>query len=105
MKTITDYSQKTNWCKFPEITKDVDAFYIFAAIDINTLYNPYYKVRDDGMLFIQPATAEAYCNRDWDFPYKIDHDDLCFRLFTAAGFEWGGDWTTRKDYQHFELIE
>ena len=75
------------------------------AIDINTLYNPYYKVRDDGSLFIQPATAEAYCNRDWDFPYKIDHDDLCFRLFTAAGFEWGGDWTTRKDYQHFEWIE
>ena len=33
------------------------------AIDINTLYNPYYKVRDDGTLFIQPATAEAYCNR------------------------------------------
>ena len=19
------------------------------------------------------------------------------------GFEWGGDWTTCKDYQHFEL--
>ena len=75
------------------------------AIDINTLYNPYYKVRDDGTLFIQPATAEAYCNRDWDFPYKIDHDDLCFRLFTEAGFDWGGDWTTRKDYQHFEFIE
>jgi hypothetical protein len=45
------------------------------------------------------------CNRDWNFPYKIDHDDLCFRLFTEAGFDWGGDWTTRKDYQHFELIE
>ena len=37
-------------------------------------------------------------------PY-IGRDDLCFRLFTEAGFEWGGDWTTRKDYQHFELIE
>ena len=75
------------------------------AIDINTLYNPYYRDLDDGTRFIQPATAEAYCNRDWDFPYKIDHDDLCFRLFTEAGFEWGGDWTTRKDYQHFEFIE
>ena len=75
------------------------------AIDINTFYNPYHKVREDGSLFIQPATAGAYCSRDWDFPYKIDHDDLCFKLFTEAGFEWGGDWTTRKDYQHFELIE
>jgi hypothetical protein len=75
------------------------------AIDINTFYNPYYKVRQDGTLFVQPATAEAYCNRDWDFPYKIDHDDLCFKLFIEAGFEWGGDWTTCKDYQHFELVE
>ena len=75
------------------------------AVDINTLYNPYYKDRDDGTRFIQPATAEKYCNRDWDFSYKIDHDDLCYQLFTAAGFEWGGDWTTCKDYQHFELIE
>ena len=75
------------------------------AIDINTLYNPYYRDFDDGTRFIQPATAEAYCDRSWDFPYKIDHEDLCFRLFTEAGFEWGGDWTTRKDYQHFELIE
>ena len=75
------------------------------AIDINTLYNPYYKDRDDGTRFIQPATAADYCDRTWDFPYKIDHDDLCFRLFTEAGFEWGGDWTSCKDFQHFEFIE
>ena len=75
------------------------------AVDINTLYNPYYKVLEDGTLLIQPATGEAYCDRDWDFPYKIDHDDLCFKLFTEAGFEWGGDWDNCKDYQHFELIE
>ena len=31
MKTIIDYSQKNNWCKFPEITKDIDTFYIFAT--------------------------------------------------------------------------
>ena len=75
------------------------------AVDINTLYNPYYKDRADGTRYIQPATAEPYCDRSWDFPYKIDHDDLCFRLFTEAGFEWGGDWTSCKDFQHFELIE
>ena len=72
---------------------------------INTLYNPYYKDREDGSRFIQSATAAQYCDRTWDFPYKIDHNDLCFRLFTEAGFEWGGDWTTCKDFQHFELIE
>ena len=40
-----------------------------------------------------------------DTHFNIIDRDLCFRLFTAAGFEWGGDWTTRKDYQHFELVE
>ena len=75
------------------------------AIDINTLYNPYVKVRNNGTRYIQPATAKPYCDRTRDFPYKIDHNDICFKLFTEAGFEWGGDWTTRKDYQHFELIE
>ena len=58
----------------------------------------------DGVRLIEPATGEPYCDRSWDFPYKITHDDLCFRLFTEAGFEWGGDWTTRKDYQHFEIM-
>lgn len=51
----------------------------------------------------EPATGEPYLDRDADFPYKIDHDDLAFQLFTAAGFEWGGDWTDRKDYQHFNI--
>ena len=73
------------------------------AIDINTLYNPYYKDREDGSRFVQPATATKYCDRSWTFPYKIDEQDLCYRLFTEAGFEWGGSWKTCKDYQHFEL--
>ena len=75
------------------------------AVDINTLYNPYYKDRQDGSRFVQPATAAEYCDRSKQFPYKIDHEDLCFRLFTQNGFEWGGDWKTCKDFQHFELIE
>ena len=72
------------------------------AIDINTLYNPYTKVVD-GERIIEPLTGEPYLDRDADFPYKIDHDDLAYKLFTEAGFEWGGDWTDRKDYQHFEI--
>ena len=75
------------------------------AIDINSLYNPYYKDRADGTRLIQPATAAQYCDRTKTFPYKIDHNDLCFRLFTQAGFEWGGNWKSTKDFQHFEMIE
>ena len=28
----TDYSQKTNWYKIPEITKEFDTFYIYSTI-------------------------------------------------------------------------
>ena len=73
------------------------------AVDINTLYNPYIKVLEDGIRIIEPITAEAYLNRDADFPYKIVQDDLCYKLFIENGFEWGGEWVNRKDYQHFEI--
>ena len=65
------------------------------AVDINPLYNPYTKIVD-GERIIEPVTAEPYLDREADFQYKIDHEDLCFRLFTEHGFEWGGDWEDRK---------
>lgn len=71
------------------------------AIDINPLYNPYVKTKDDHVL-CQPAAAEAYIDRSGDFSYKIVRGDLCYELFSAYGFQWGGDWTSVQDYQHFE---
>ena len=49
------------------------------------------------------TTKRRYLDREADFPYKINHEDLCFKLFTEHGFEWGGDWEDRKDYQHFAI--
>lgn len=71
------------------------------AIDINPLYNPYYK-SSKGKETIQPAAGKPYLNRQAQFPYKITKGDLCHKLFTAHGFKWGGSWTSLKDYQHFE---
>lgn len=71
------------------------------AVDINTRYNPYVKTVN-GKLSIEPANGADYVDRSKDFPHKIDHDDLCYKLFTEHGFTWGGDWTHSKDYQHFE---
>ena len=71
------------------------------AVDINPLYNPYYKTVN-GKPNVEPFNGAAYLNRNKNFPYKIDHDDLAYRLFTKAGFEWGGDWKKVKDWQHFE---
>lgn len=72
------------------------------AIDINPLYNPCVKRRKDGTLWVQPATATPYVKRQKNFKYKITKNDLCYRLFIAHGFKWGGAWKSTKDYQHFE---
>ena len=66
------------------------------AIDINPLYNPYIQ---NGV--IMPANAVPYADRTADFPHKITHDDLCFKLFIKHGWQWGGDWKENVDYQHF----
>lgn len=71
------------------------------AVDINTRYNPYVKTVD-GKLSIEPANGADYVDRSKDFPHKIGHEDLCYKLFKEHGFTWGGDWTHSKDYQHFE---
>jgi len=67
------------------------------AIDINPLENPYVKGS-----FIQPSTATDYVDRNKDFPHKIDENDFCKEVFESFGFQWGGNWLTVKDYQHFE---
>lgn len=72
------------------------------AIDINPLYNPYVRYDKKGGQTVSPAEGEAYADRSTSFPYKIDPDDLCYRLFTEHGFTWGGDWNSVKDYQHFQ---
>lgn len=72
------------------------------AIDINTLYNPYVKMRADSTLYVEPSNALPYVDRSKDFAYKIDHNDLCYKVFIKHGFKWGGDWISLKDYQHFE---
>lgn len=76
------------------------------AIDLNPLYNPYVKRTNDGNYHIAPAAGAPYAfDRETrtDIPYKIDQTDLAYRLFISAGFQWGGSWTNRKDYQHFEF--
>ena len=72
------------------------------AIDINPRYNPYVTFAADGSAQISPENGVPYADREMFFPMKIDRNDLCYQLFTAHGFEWGGDWDTPLDYQHFE---
>jgi len=73
------------------------------AIDINPFYNPYVTY-PEGQVRISPRGSEIYADRSREFPYKIDENDLCYKLFTERGFLWGGNWNSMKDYQHFQKI-
>ena len=72
------------------------------AVDLNPLYNPYVKTMGNGTKRVSPTEGKQYTDRTKKFPYKIDRNDLAYRLFTQHGFKWGGNYRSLKDYQHFE---
>ncbi len=86
-------------------TKTISKHGYGLAVDLNPRYNPYVHTRN-GVRMIEPANGKNYANNRAarkDIPYKIDHNDLAYKLFTAEGFTWGGNWRSMKDYQHFDV--
>ena len=66
------------------------------AIDVNSFQNPYV----DGDLVL-PELASAYVDRDLIRPGMIEENGPVVQAFASIGWEWGGNWETVKDYQHF----
>lgn len=64
------------------------------AIDVNPFQNPYEK----GDLVL-PELASSYLDRDRQRPGMLT--DEVVAAFAGIGWEWGGDWQSLKDYQHF----
>ena len=67
------------------------------AIDINPLTNPY--VKGD---VVSPPAGRQYLDRSREAPGLILSGSFTVKRFAKAGWKWGGDWSDRKDYQHFE---
>jgi hypothetical protein len=68
------------------------------AIDINPVQNPY--VNGNTVL---PEAGRNYLNRADVVPGMIVSPGPVVDGFRYNGWGWGGDWTTKKDYQHFSL--
>jgi len=68
------------------------------AVDINPFHNPY--VKGDVVL---PELAAVYTDRGTVRPGMIIEGDAVVAAFDAAGWGWGGRWSSLKDYQHFSL--
>lgn len=66
------------------------------AIDINPFLNPW---EHDGI--IEPPGA-VY---DPSKPGTMKDDDAVVRAFLQRRWEWGGHWTTMKDWHHFQKPE
>ncbi len=70
------------------------------AIDINPFHNPYQ--RDENVI---PSLASSYLDRSVLLPGMIvpgePNGDEAIAAFADIGWEWGGNWTSLKDYQHF----
>lgn len=63
------------------------------AVDINTVQNPYLK----GAILLPPNG-----NYDENAAGTLTKDSPIVKKFIELGWNWGGNWTDRKDYQHFE---
>jgi peptidoglycan L-alanyl-D-glutamate endopeptidase CwlK len=63
------------------------------AIDINPLLNPYIK---------NGVSLPADCVYDTTKAGTISPGSKLVREFRQRGWQWGGDWKSLKDYQHFE---
>lgn len=73
------------------------------AIDINPQQNPYVTYNSDGSPKYSHDNASDYVSgRSSDTAHVITHDDRAYELFTSYGWTWGGDWSSPKDYQHFQ---
>ncbi len=73
------------------------------AIDINPQQNPYVTYDSDGDAHYSHDNASDYVYDRYDGDHMITTSDRAYDLFTDYGWTWGGNWSSPKDYQHFQL--
>lgn len=73
-----------------------------AAIDVNTIQNPYVRIREeDATAKIYPSSGIKYLNRNLQEKGMVE--DIV-SIFAGHGFtNWGGNWANPLDYHHFQL--
>ena len=88
-------ANNTSAINFREVTggKSLSRHALGRAIDINPVQNPYIR----GKVVLPPGAKY-----DADAPGTLTTDHPVTKAFLARGWEWGGNWKSLKDYQHFE---
>ena len=99
-KSMADNNSSAFNYRVVDGTNRISAHGYGLAIDINPLYNPYVRTTF-GERNVLPVNAVGYADRTKEFDHKIVKGDICYNIFIRHGFNWGGDWNTPVDYQHF----
>jgi len=92
-KSMEDNNSSGFNYRFVAKTKKLSNHSFGKAIDINPLLNPY--IRKD----LHQPEGSVY---DPSRPGTITKNSFLVNEFNKLGWEWGGDWSKSKDYQHFE---
>jgi hypothetical protein len=68
------------------------------AVDINPVQNPWVSSGK-----VAPKRGEPYADRTKTHPGMIKGGGPVVEAFADIGWEWGGFWSSSKDYMHFSL--
>lgn len=83
-------------CRFVSGTSRWSEHAYGRAIDVNPVENPY--VTDSG--YVSPPAGAPFADRD-RAKGVIHAGGPVVAAFASIGWEWGGNWSWPKDYQHF----
>lgn len=67
------------------------------AIDVNPIQNPYVSSSGEP----DPPAGGQYVDRSKEGVGMIHSRGPVVKAFSSVGWEWGGYWSSSKDYQHF----
>lgn len=67
------------------------------AIDVNPIENPYVTASGH----VSPPAGRAFADRSRDAEGMVHGGDSTVGAFRRIGWEWGGNWSGTKDFQHF----
>ena len=84
-------------CRFVAGTSRWSQHAYGTAIDLNPVENPYVSGSH-----VSPPAGRPYADRP-RAPGVIHRNGYVVRAFARVGWEWGGNWSSPRDYQHFSV--
>ena len=83
-------------CRYVDGTRRWSEHAYGRAIDVNPIENPYVASGRTSH-----RASESYVDRSRRRPGMASEGGVVVRAFDAIGWDWGGRWTSVRDYQHF----